>query len=268
MRQDMKKVLCERPRHNSQNSYHDVRQKENRGDNDNLPSYQGMRRPYMVGWDVTLKEFSDLLGPLYRFLWGCVGRPWDEVWSEICKTVPAGKITNDHLRGHVLQEVEVHTHLEDGEVRVIPRYGLRAGEPHGLYVHPVTGLLCASATDRDNAYKYAPSEIVKYRGGSYTRDEDLILWPYNKGVSEYPIKELGDDDAIRIKGIWYRISYAQVPPPVVITYVEDGETKTKKVPHQRLDAVYGLKVTSGWYRSSKKQMSTRELRQHGLVNVP
>ena len=276
MRADMKKVLTERPRGHGAYSYNDFRQRENAGDYDDLPSHQGMRRPY--GWDR--KEFSDLLGPLQRFLRNCVGRPWDDVWSEICQAVGSGNTVDQHLRGHVEQEVETNTVVVDGRVMSYGRFGGGSlGEPWRLYVDPRDGLIYA-AEDRRSAWKAVKYETVE--GLQYRQGDDGLLYPpdwgrvtdyyypprrYHRTTGRYPLKVIDDQYAMLIDGIWYWIEMAETPPPCDVGYVQDGAAKTRRVFYARYDFVRGEDIQEGRYHAAKRQMCSRDLRRHGLRNT-
>lgn len=75
MREDMAKVIVERPRRRG-----DAARKGRRQDWDQMPSHEGMRRPHILSGDP--KELNEHLGPLRRYLERQVGRPWDKVYSE------------------------------------------------------------------------------------------------------------------------------------------------------------------------------------------
>jgi hypothetical protein len=91
------------------------------------------------------KWFSDHLGPLRRFLLSNVGRPWDLVYSEICRGTRARFPVREHFLIHVYQYVEAKVVLVDG----VPCRG--DGWGYGtpltnyanqyLYVCPKSGLL-------------------------------------------------------------------------------------------------------------------------------
>jgi hypothetical protein len=51
------------------------------------------------------KELNEHLTPLRRFLEHSVGKRWNDVWSEICKIVPADTAVLKHVRDHVKQYV-------------------------------------------------------------------------------------------------------------------------------------------------------------------
>src|SRR6185312_5568539 len=96
-------------------------------------------------WRGRTKWFSDHLGPLRRFLSSNVGRPWDLVYSEICRELRERFPVREHFLVHVYQYVEKCVVLVDG----VPCHGggLAHGTPlrnHGgryLYICPKTGIL-------------------------------------------------------------------------------------------------------------------------------
>jgi len=92
MRSDFKKVIHEgyrtgketskkvnKPRHTKR-----LRDKaENSSDKELFPKQEPASRKRRYGWDCKRKTHSH--GPKVKFLASRVGKPWDEVWSEICK---------------------------------------------------------------------------------------------------------------------------------------------------------------------------------------
>lgn len=260
MRADMKKVLTERPRYGSAYNYNDLRQRENRGDYDDLPCQQGMRMPYRKIGEY--KQFNDLIGPLVRYLHGCVGRRWNDVWSEVCQQVGSGNTVDQHLRSHVMMEVDIHTVLVNGEVYAYSAYsGLI--KPYKLYVDPRDGRLCY-AGDQPNkwkAYKTVTVDGLWYRVG-----DDGLHYPEVRSYrasGRYPLKVIGERRAMLIDGIWYWIETAVTPPPEdVLT----GET-VRRVFFARYDFVRRQNVQEGRYYAGKRQMASRDLRRYGLRNT-
>jgi hypothetical protein len=263
MRADMKKVLTERPRVNARYAYSDVRHQANHSDYDDLPNHQGMRRPYHDA-----KEFSDLLGPLRGFLRHAVGRRWDDVWSEICQVVKSGNTVDQHLRGHVLQDVDIHTKLIDGKVLAMGEYR-GPHEPYGLYVDPRDGILC----DNDNRPRYKPTKGKIVDGLFYHVDDDGLLYPpenwnpRKNATGWYPLKLVGDQKAMLIEGIWYWIEMAATPASYDAGYIDNGRAKTRRIFFPRYDFVRGETVQEGRYHAGKRQMCSRDLRRHGLRNI-
>lgn len=82
------------------------------------------------------KYFSDKLGPLWRFLLGSVGRPWDEVYAELNAALPVDAMQGIHIRQHLDQFVAREVEMVDGVPVARGAYGRRQ-----LYVHPRTGRL-------------------------------------------------------------------------------------------------------------------------------
>src|SRR5262249_52510460 len=152
MRNDMSKVVIERPRwgHSLPSGKTRLRVRRFNYDfdynddfdhlMDDLPKRVSGSRNKFLRPKLT-KGFTDLLGPLRRFLRSNVGRPWDAVCSEMSRHLDNRKTTGRHIFTHVETEVTMNCYEEGG---VIYGYNWRGGRPapvEGLYVHPRTGLL-------------------------------------------------------------------------------------------------------------------------------
>src|SRR5436190_1361811 len=99
MREDMAKVIVERPRLGGGASFPRPRW---RGDEmENLPRCQGMKR----AWAADSKSLNENLAPLRRFLESNVGRPWNKVFSEICQQMNMNSAVQLHIWQHVEQYV-------------------------------------------------------------------------------------------------------------------------------------------------------------------
>lgn len=110
MRHDMNKVLTTRPRvgrySSGQGAYRKaarVRRSEDRywkGVRDeSAPKKESMRKPHKHRWNG--KDFDDHIRPLERYLVSQVGRPWDKVWSDICKVLRGNGVQAAHVKQHV-----------------------------------------------------------------------------------------------------------------------------------------------------------------------
>lgn len=151
----MSKVVTERPREGhflpGRKTRLRIRRYDPEKDYDDLPKrVSGSRNKHLINRQEKfrrsykkVKEFSDLLGPLQRFLRSKVGRPWDEVYSEMKQCLDSRKVTGQHIFDHVKWEVESDPVIgEDGKIyKSYPHYGERP-LLQGLYVDPRTGLLC------------------------------------------------------------------------------------------------------------------------------
>jgi len=85
------------------------------------------------------KELNENLAPLRRYLARQVGRPWDKVYSEICKTIDTRSAIGLHVLQHVEDFIAVKTKIENGVVYQWSRWPWSC--PRDLYVHPVSGLI-------------------------------------------------------------------------------------------------------------------------------
>ena len=88
------------------------------------------------------KFFDDHLGPLKRFLAARVGRPWDEVWSELCQHLDRRGLLQEHVFVHLRQMVVLDVIVREG---ILGRLGRRGWRPlscgrwrSSYYVHPET----------------------------------------------------------------------------------------------------------------------------------
>lgn len=140
MRPDMAQIIIERPRGGWRyKTPKGSRRRLQRGLDDG-PRREGIKRI----WGGGKKWLSEHLSPLRRFLLSRVGRPWDQVFAEICQHIRVDSAVQDHVRDHLWDSVERYVILVDGE----PCFG--GGWRHGrplrgsrtdLYVCPRTGLL-------------------------------------------------------------------------------------------------------------------------------
>ena len=151
MRDDMGKVLVERPRvrggfvpgRTGRRYVKAVRSGIESGDGS--PVQEGIMRRYRGGHG-RVKHFNEHLGPLRRFVESNVGRPWDKVYAEISAHVDCGNVVQKHILTHLFQYVAVDVELIGGEpyhkARSRSAYHTRPLRgPNQWYVCPKTGLL-------------------------------------------------------------------------------------------------------------------------------
>lgn len=151
MRSDMYEVLIERPRGGA--GWGRKWQKPNwrcldqdDGPRDGGPTRQRMKPRCPSKW------LSENLQPMVRFLRSRVGRPWDQVYSEMCAHIAVRSAVQKHVLDHVRQYVERNPIFIDG----VPhepcaaggRYRTVSGYHEGFYVCPQTGLLLAARSKR------------------------------------------------------------------------------------------------------------------------
>ena len=238
MREDMSKVVVERPRwgHSlpSSKTRLRIRHYDPEKDYEDLPKrVSGSLSKYIHAGDI--KSFTDLLSPLHRFLRSNVGRPWDMVYSEMRENLDDRKVTGRHVFEHVEMEVETHTLIGgDGEVYILGYNG--SLQPiDGFYVDPRTGLLCW----RDSRPPW------KQRGKSKTHAEEVnhVRLSANTGY-------------VKMSGIWFFIEYKVFEKPV------DGDQPEQTARLREIPGVSAKPVLI----LGKKQLSHKELKTAKLKN--
>jgi hypothetical protein len=271
MREDMAKVIVERPRIVD---YHP--RKGRARPLEELPKQLGMRRSQQERHGE--KVLNENLAPLRRFLERQVGRPWNKGYSEIAARLRADNTVQQHVRDH----------LEDF-VAIRPRRGISPSYRWGdglwyepLYVDSRDGIL--KRTDR-------LPEVRK------RREARKHAKPAVERI------ELSRTRALhRIDGIWYEVALAALPKPEYRLQAELERVTLKRsqgtrsvvdmwVTRRRLanGPVYdvarrvyvqlGPAVDNAWdwrwylrdhperhYAVAKRQLSRKELRRHGLTN--
>ena len=237
MRSDMKKVVVERPRWGSRlrNEKFGARLRYVPDhDYDEQPKKARGFESYHNGWG---KSFTDVLGPLSRFLHSNLGRPWDKVYSEMCASLDKRKVTGRHIFQHLQDMVELNCYEgDDGKVRYKqyrhswPGDNAYNQEVGGFYVHPRTGLL-RFASGRES-----------YRE---RRRKEMLAKPMTRLM-------LGNNMAYQIhEGIWYKVKLMRI----VVGY-KDPATAVYDIFLKR--KVY-LNWGETWIATEKKQCNRREL---------
>ncbi len=248
MRNDMSKIIVERPRRGGNN----FRKGRAMGE-DQLPSHEGMRAPYMRNYQN--KELNEYLSPLWRFLQSRVGHPWNEVWSEISANIRSDNAVQQHVRDHVKMWVCTATRLdEQGEIELLDRaYGRQLDSTSTeFYVHPVDGLLCLN--------KEFTSWKKRYQLNKQAQEAE---WHANN-------KTLPDGRKIaRHEGIWYEIEERAVPPAIrgkVKGFMGHEYETWIAVPAYDVLLKRTVNKTNGTYVVSKRQLSREELKRAGVTN--
>ena len=145
MRDDMAKVVTERPRRGHGNPSRKttgsrIRRFDPEGEYDE-PTRLPVARRRQYGYDA--KEFSDLISPLKRYLRSCIGQPWNKVHSELSRKLDRRSLTGAHIWGHVVSEIETDCYIGADRLAYSNRRRYLSTESpvDGLYVHPRTGLI-------------------------------------------------------------------------------------------------------------------------------
>ncbi len=145
MRDDMAKVVTERPRHGHKNKSKKTTGSLIRNYDPDAEYDEPVRLPISRNrqYGGFRKEFSDLINPLRRYLRSCVGRPWNKVHSELSQKLDRRSVTGSHIWDHVMWEIETDCHIGPDRLAYSnrPRFRHQRGPIDGLYVHPRTGLI-------------------------------------------------------------------------------------------------------------------------------
>jgi hypothetical protein len=248
MKSDMPKIICERPRVGGglkepkgyKKEFHDTPWDE-----------QPKSEPIRLKWKKhysDCKEFSERLGPLWRWLLSKVGQPWHLVHSELCANLKRDSVIQDHVRDHA--EEMVVTNVINNNGVICHGIGILHGMPladyrEQLYVHPDTGLLT----------------LIQGHKREYKKPENFIR---------------KDDAHIykKIKGIWYLVGIVSYTP----TYhkVKICERIYEVFDRRFQDMLIGkvehpsnsVKAYGGYFKAvSKKQLNSREIKAAGLKGL-
>tara|TARA_B100001778_G_scaffold334986_1_gene350443 strand:+ start:13931 stop:14776 length:846 start_codon:yes stop_codon:yes gene_type:complete len=274
----MKYKIVERPRFEGYGNGNAIRQRRaavrdmDQEQLEALPTKEGMRRPHVMNWSG--KELNENLNPLYRFLNKQAGRPWNDVYSEICENIRPDSATQLHILQHVFDIVETKVKLVDGKPCYLSRTYWRTREENlpitdwgngsysQMYVDPEDGIL-----------KIAPRrEKIKRRrnfrdGDKFYTDDPLVQYH-------------------RIKGIWYRIDFRELEDKDIVNRNKEGKLLDERFwrvgahdilsgrkpfafPHYAYDWLPRLYEWEHHYGGrivpiNKRQLNSKEIKQYGL----
>jgi hypothetical protein len=233
MREDMFKVIVERPRRGGRIP----RACGRLAGEDDLPTKIGVRRHMAITRNRS-KYLNENLGPLERYLGRQVGRLWNDVFSEMCATLAPGHTVKEHVRQHIDDFVARNIAIgRDGTWRYASgrRYGVQALPWHQpYYVDPHDGILKDSA------------KLWKARG------LDPNPWRRPKPAPDPNVRFVDPMRELRcIDGVWYEIGYDRVPEALADVF---DLVERKLVPQNSRHA------------AAKRQLSRGELRTFGLSN--
>lgn len=248
MRSDMKKVVTERPRSGG-------RIKSPKGDRRQWQRYEmedcPKREKIRAKWKSWRKDFTDLLGPLHRFLLGQVGRPWDIVYSEIARNLPKTSLQNLHVYTHLWQFVLKEVRMINGVA--CHNRGYWAGVPIAswgrypqLYIHPLNGLLCKAKPGNAQPRYHRPPKI------------ETTL----PGIKVYPGVQYH-----KVRGVWYEVA---VEKRHVAGEMENRYPYRHGIKDEVLGRYYEseakwIEIYGGRYLAvSKRPLKGREIRFAGL----
>lgn len=228
-------------------------------DPDEQPAREGMRE--RLGRNR--KSLNENLRPLERWLDRQAGRPWDAVYSELCRHVDRRNTVQQHIHQHLNDLVEIQAYQDQDGVYVVRSWRGRVALAESrcdLYVDPRNGCLMRN----EAAFAHRVRKRDEHR---------LAVHAHNAGWREGVRTVDCDLQLHRLDGIWYRIKLAPVPPPR-----RSKRNPGVVLPGRATDAVFHAPVVecrnkrrtlygrSGVYAVSKRQLSQSELVAHRLRN--
>ncbi len=236
MREDMFKVIVERPRWGMRNAKHG---RKRLAGMDDLPMKIGVKRHVAITQSSS-KWLNENLRPLERYLGRQVGRVWNDVYSEICATLSPGHTVKEHVRQHlddfVLRRIKIG---RNGEWLYAGEGWYRGKEVwrQRYYVDPVDGVL----KDSDERWKKLGLRPPRCRRKATEKNDPDVRVIDAK--HEYR----------RIEGIWYEVTYDRKSS--VLPFVFDVVSRVE-FPSSTKHAV------------AKRQLARIELKSLGLANGP
>lgn len=252
----MSKVIVERPRRGGFDG--PGARKGRIVDQDLMVSKQGMRAPHVRNYGG--KELNENLAPLRRFIRSRVGQRWDDVYSEISQHLRVDSAVQQHVRDHVEDFVSVRTRMIDGEIWTTGRFGHPTpvkGAWMEFYVDPRDGIL------RENPHRKSINAMHRERRAA----ENAKLMESSRSLP-------GGIELRKADGIWYQVELKPIPTPVKKSYTTaDGKVQTYEISGRAYDVILRKTVEYPKYRhhahiycSSKRQLSSAELRRYGVQN--
>ncbi|MDM0115561.1 hypothetical protein QTI66_25655 [Variovorax sp. J22R133] len=253
MREDMYKVIVERPRRGGgvQGEGRIWRNSRDRG------SHLGMKRGY--GWG---KHLNENLAPLKRWLHKQVHRPWDKVYAELCGGIDRRNTVQAHIHEHIDGFVARFTTWEDGEVVLHSNRGWHGGPERlcdarhvELFVHPLTGILLPNRAS--SASRAAWSAQQKAAGKPATRRIDIDDWTQWHCLD----------------GDWFEIALELLPPATAPSpgrwdaLLKQQALRGRTCPPGTLDSV-GLYGRANVYAVSKRRIGRAEFRRRFPNGMP
>ncbi len=200
MREDMAKVLVERPRIGSGNRHIASRMARRKARNisidngDNFDSKQSMKS-HLRGHcksEFCKKQLNENLRPLERYLLSNVGRCWDDIYSDIMAGINLNSAVQYHVWQHLIpmdmvltktflnEDRKVYCHNWAGECVPIEEHHC------DFYVHPGNGTLCHKPRKSYRQVKVALDRWIN---------------------EQNPLKQWH-----KIDGIWYEIELREALP--------------------------------------------------------
>lgn len=274
MRNDMGKVIIERPRYG-------MRIKQPKGSKKNTPKIdledqpknEKIRRKWISNWNDS-KRSTDVLGPLAGYVRKQIGRPFSKVFSEISKVLRPTGLTGSHAQDHLWRMLITKVVIDEQGRPChsdMPRF---KDKKENIYLPIISTKYSdiAYVDPRDGIIKASPKE----RTFKKKLEIPYVIW-----------EEKNEDGAIgykQIKGIWYEITFEKVRKQKktevktmtyskmkfyrdveTITNPSDCLLKTTSIVFGLKDSdLYSLYGTNKYVGISKRQLNKKEIKKFGL----
>ena len=249
MREDMFKVIVERPR--SGRSWAGKTKLRYLDKDDGRQRVSGKRLAREFG---NTKYLNENLAPLRRYLFKQRGRKWDDVFSDVCARLDTGSTVKMHVREHLDDFIVRHIGIDqDGMFYDMdsPTYRHRADSWwKNLYVCPYDGRL--KETKNFLAERGMLSTRINERNKRRKQFRQRTYKNSFRRESEIQFLVLCDN-------IWYR--FETTSPPIY----SDGRPMCAGAIRNELRTFNTINHPQ-WALKSKQQLSSKELKKHGLKN--
>lgn len=258
MRADFVKVLGETPRGGSHLRNRKHRRRYSADEIERICEYQDdegpVRAPHSPGKiNYGRKSRGISSAPMKRFLRSNLGRPWNQVYSDICQRIDRRSAVGREALDLLDYLVTKHC-FEDADGGIRRNYSPRSQPPvEGFYIHPRTQLLCYARVPYPVATKPA-----------YTQEENNRFGRYGIDPLHTEAKILDDHRVVeKINGIWYVHAYVHHDQSEMVTGWEYSALQKQMVLVRKTRAQWRLPE---WERVSTRQLGKKALRKHGLRN--
>jgi hypothetical protein len=187
MREDMAKVIVERPRTGGKATLRGEKRRLQRLDPDEWERHESIRERWTRSLGYDRKQLNENLNPLERFLASKIGKRWNDVFSEISERINRNSAVQLHIWQHIEDYVELDVILVDGVAKLNrSEYRFLASGEYShissrFYVNPITGILCdnekyRSWRHRGSGWKHQdPYTVVD---GKYYRKVDNLWYEF------------------------------------------------------------------------------------------
>jgi hypothetical protein len=225
MREDMAKVLVERPRFGRGLKYPRGAGREAMEDR---ARHEPIKSPHLR----RRKELNENLAPLRRFLRGKIGQRWDDIYSEICQRINRDSAVQMHIWQHLMWEVQ------RDPVKIQEAIDRGRGGRFGwgwMYVDPASGRL---------------RELPTLRKADYQKRQEKPRFLIERNGRYYK----------RVQGIWYEVELKTVAWPYLPGWdaiLSRRHNPSRMIDLRELKEKYGPEA----YAASKRQLNKKEIRR-------